>query len=66
MKHPLLFRSTCALFSVGMPLWLTMHLPSDSAFTGMAQGATFEPWHGLIVFSMLLMMALMAGVFARS
>ncbi len=66
MKTQLLLRASCALLSVIVPMWLIMHMPSDSAFSPAWQHPTFDGWHAMMMVGSLIIMLVTARFFVRS
>jgi hypothetical protein len=63
MNMNLTVRSIVAMLCVMGPLWLTTHLPSESAFAVQQNLSQFFGWQGALVLGSVLMSLLMARLF---
>lgn len=65
MNSNIHYRLLLALLSVIGPMWLTTHMPSDSAFATTLSFTSIEPWHALIMAASLGLSVITARLFAR-
>lgn len=65
MNLSLLTRSIFASICVAGPLWLTTHLPSNSAFATPQNFTNFLGWQGALVVGSVVISLLMARLLAR-